>query len=134
VDMDSQTVSPGRLAFTFMDVRATAEVEPFSYAGTPQPKAKLEVQPFSLKGLMQAFGTEPPVTADPAALTRVSFNADAAVTESAIALSSLALRLDDTTLRGRLSVPTGEQGLIEFDLSADSIDVDRYMAPGDAPE
>jgi AsmA protein len=134
VDMNAQTAAVGEMTLEFMDVRASANVEPFSYAGTPQPKAKLEVQPFSLKRLMQAFGTEPPVTADPAALTRVAFNADAAVGETAIALTSLTLKLDDTTLQGRLSVPTVEEGLIEFDLTADSIDVDRYMAPGDAPE
>ncbi len=132
LDMNAQQADIGKLTLAFMDVRAAADVQPFSYAGTPQPKAHLEVQPFSLKRLMQAFGTEPPVTADPSALTRVAFNADAAVTETAIALTSLALTLDDTTLRGRLSVPTGEQGLIEFDLTADSIDVDRYMAPGEA--
>lgn len=134
LDMNGQTASVGEMTLAFMGVRASANVEPFSYAGTPQPKAKLRVEPFSLKSLMQAFGTEPPVTADPAALTRVSFEADAAVGETAIALTSLALRLDDTTLRGTLSVPTGEQGVIEFDLAADSIDVDRYMAPGDAPQ
>lgn len=133
LDMNAETAAVGQMTLTFMDVQASADVEPFSYAGTPRPKAKIEVQPFSLKKLMQAFGTEPPVTADPAALTRVAFSADAAVTETAVALTSLALRLDDTTLRGRLSVPTTEDGLIEFNLSADSIDVDRYMAPGDAP-
>lgn len=133
LDMNAEKASIGKLTLAFMEVRAAADVQPFSYAGTPQPKAHIEVQPFSLKRLMQAFGTEPPVTADPTALTRVAFNADAAVTESAIALTSLALTLDDTTLSGRLSVPTGEQGLIEFDLTADSIDVDRYMAPGEAP-
>jgi AsmA protein len=92
----------------------------------------LQVTPFSLKELMQAMGSEPPVTADPAALGRVSFNADAAVTETAIALTSLALKLDDTTLSGNLSLPTTEEGLIRFDLAADSIDLDRYMAPADA--
>jgi AsmA protein len=130
VDMNRQTASIGELQFAFLGVQASASVEPFSYAGTPQPQARLQVEPFSLKGVMQALGTEPPVTADPAALTRVAFSAEAAVGETALALSSLTLELDDTTLKGTLSLPTTEDGLIEFDLAADSIDVDRYMAPG----
>lgn len=133
LDTNEETVSPGTLELTFLDVQASADIAPFSYAGTPQPKASLRVQPFSLKGLLQAMGSEPPVTADPAALTRVSFNAEAAVGEEAIALTSLALQLDDTTLQGTVSWPMTEQGVIRFDLAADNINLDRYMAPGGTP-
>ncbi len=133
VDTEAETVTAGTLEFAFLDLRALADIEPFSYAGTPQPKASLKVQPFSLKGLLQALGSEPPVTADPAALTQVAFNADAVVGEEAITLTSLALQLDDTTLNGRLSWPMTEQGVIRFELNADRIDLDRYMAPGGEP-
>jgi AsmA protein len=132
VDMNAETVAVGEMKLGILGLQMAANVEPFSYADTPQPKMSLQVTPFSLKELMQAMGSEPPVTADPAALGRVSFNADAAVTETAIALTSLALKLDDTTLSGNLSLPTTEEGLIRFELAADSIDLDRYMAPADA--
>ena len=134
LDMAGETVAPGRMEIEALGVRALAEVAPFSYAGTPQPQASLTVQPFSLKDLLARLGTEPPVTADPDALSRVAFNAEAAVGETAIALRSLSLELDDTTLTGTLSLPTTEEGLLEFDLAADSIDLDRYMAPGEADE
>jgi AsmA protein len=133
IDTNEERVAAGTLELTFLDVHAAADIEPFSYAGTPQPKASLRVQPFSLKGLLQALGTEPPVTADPAALTRVAFEAKAAVGEETIALTSLALQLDDTTLNGNLSWPLTEKGVIRFDFAADSIDLDRYMAPGGTP-
>ena len=133
IDTNEERVAPGAVELTFLDVHAVADIEPFSYAGTPQPKASLSVQPFSLKGLLQALGSEPPVTADPAALTRVALEAQAAVGEEAITLTSLALQLDDTTLNGNLSWPMTEEGVIRFDLAADSIDLDRYMAPGGTP-
>ncbi|MGH7128273.1 MAG: AsmA family protein, partial [Planctomycetaceae bacterium] len=132
VDMKAETVTVGEMKLGILGLQMAANVQPFSYAGTPQPKMSLQVAPFSLRELMQAMGTEPPVTADPAALGRVSFDAQAAVTETAIALTSLALKLDDTTLTGQLSLPTTEEGLLRFDLAADSIDLDRYMAPADA--
>jgi len=131
VDMNAETVTMGEMDLGILGVRLTADVAPFSYAGTPEPQATVRVEPFSLKELMSAMGVEPPVTADPAALSRVSFNAEAAVGETAIALRSMSLTLDDTTLTGQLSYPLTEDGLIEFDLAADSINVDAYMAPAD---
>ena len=41
------------------------------------------------------------------------------------------LTLDETTMTGQVSYPLTEDGLIEFDLAADSINVDAYMAPAD---
>lgn len=132
VDMDAETVSMGNMDLQVLGLQVSADVEPFSYAGTPEPHASLRVAPFSLKALMTKLGMDPPVTADPEALSRVSFNAEAAVGETAATLNSLSLKLDDTTLKGQLSLPMTEEGLIRFDLSADSIDIDRYMAPADA--
>ena len=129
VDMNEETVSMGEMDLGLLGLRMAAEVAPFSYAGTPRPQASVRVQPFSLKELMSALGTEPPVTADPSALSRVAFNAEAAVGETALALRSMSLTLDDTTLTGQLTYPMTENGLIEFDLAADSINVDAYMAP-----
>jgi AsmA protein len=131
VDMNAETVGMGEMELGILGLRMTANVAPFSYAGTPTPQATIQVQPFSLKDLMSALGVEPPVTADPSALGRVAFNAEAAVGETALALRSMQLTLDDTTLNGQLSYPLTESGLIEFDLAADSINVDAYMAPAE---
>jgi AsmA protein len=129
VDMNAETVTMGEMDLGILGLRLTADVAPFSYAETLAPQATVRVEPFSLKELMRALGVAPPVTADPSALSRVSFNAEAAVGETAIALRSMSLTLDDTTLTGQLSYPLTEDGLIEFDLAADSINVDAYMAP-----
>ena len=132
VDTDAETVSMGEIDLDALDLSVTAMVEPFSYAGDLAIQANIRVLPFSLKDLMQTLGSEPPVTADPAALTRVAFAADAAISETAARLTNLSLTLDDTTLTGQLGVPLTEDGRLEFALAADSIDLDKYMAPADA--
>jgi AsmA protein len=132
VDMNAETVSPGEIDLDVLGLSLTANTEPFSYAGDLAVQAAVRVLPFSLKELMRKLGTEPPVTADPAALTQVAFAANAALSESAMRLTDLSLELDDTTLSGQLSVPLTEDGRLEFALAADSIDVDNYMAPADA--
>jgi len=39
------------------------------------------------------------------------------------------LRLDDTELQGRIQFHTSGKGALEFDLAADRVDLDRYLAP-----
>lgn len=131
VDTAKETVEPGEVDLEILGLTLKAQAKPFSYAGDLDVRTTLRVLPFSLKELMQKFGSEPPVTADPAALTQVSFESQAAIDDNAMRLTGLSLELDDTTMTGKLSVPLTEQGRIEFDLSADAIDVDKYMAPAD---
>jgi AsmA protein len=131
VDLATELVTMGKMELSLLGLDMSADVEPYSYS-TLQPKMSLAVKPFSLKELMQTVGVEAPPTADPDALERVSFSANAELGPSAIALTSMTLQLDDTTLTGQLRVPLGAGGAYQFDLTADSINVDRYMAPASA--
>jgi AsmA protein len=128
VDIPADRVTMGKMELSLLGLNISADVEPYSYS-TLQPKMTLAVEPFSLKELMQTVGVDAPPTADPDALTRVSFSAKAEVGAKAIALTALTLELDDTKMTGALSVPLTEQGAYQFDLAADDINVDRYMAP-----
>lgn len=85
------------------------------------------VDAFSLKSLMSQLSIEPPATADPDALGKVAFDGDLRMDGDAVALQQVELVVDETTLRGGISV--GDGGRIEIDLAADAIDLDRYMAP-----
>ena len=130
VDMPADRVTMGKMELSLLGLDMSADVEPYSYS-TLRPKMTLMVEPFSLKALMQTLGVDAPPTADPDALTRVSFSAKAEVGAKAVALTSMTLELDDTRMTGQLSLPLTEQGAYRFDLSADRINVDRYMAPAD---
>ncbi len=131
IDMPADRITMDKMALSLLGLDMTADVEPYSYS-TLQPKMTLVVEPFSPKELMQTLGVDAPPTVDPDALTRVSFSARAEVGATAVMLTSMTLELDDTRMTGQLSVPLTEQGEYRFDLSADSINVDRYMAPADA--
>lgn len=134
VNTASEEIDLGELDLQALGLMISADVEPMNYAGSPTINASLRVADFSLTRLMELLDIEPPETADPNALQTLSFEADAAVTEESLALSSLLLRMDDTSLTGDLSLPLTETGFLEFDLRADSITLDNYMAPtSDAP-
>ena len=131
IDTVAQSMHPGEMDLMVLGVGMAAIVEPFSYAGSPQPVAELRVSPFSLKELMAKLDIESPATADPAAMESVSFSARAAVGEDAIALTSMRMELDRSTMTGSMSVPMTESGFLEFDLGVDAIVLDAYMAPAD---
>jgi len=132
IDTVAQRVSPGEMDFSVLGVSVAAVVEPFSYAGSPQPKAKLRVAEFSLKELLRTLDIEPPATADERALNRVSFSANAALGEESITLKKMKLMLDDSLMTGKLSLPITDTGAISFNLKVDTINLDRYMAPADS--
>ncbi len=117
------------LDLTMLDMQIVADVEPFSFKDRVEPRAQIAVETFSPRSLMQLFDVPPPETADPAVLSRVTIDATAEVTAAAIELSNVAIKLDDTSFTGELSVPTTATGFYQFDLAGDSIDLSRYMEP-----
>lgn len=126
-----EVLTPGDMELSIAGIDLAASVEPFSYAGDPRPVAMIQVDSFSPRSLMQRLGIEPPATADPNVLGKVSIEAKASVSENAVGLTSLKLVLDDTTFTGELSVPRSSTGRYRLDLVADSMDLNRYMAPAE---
>ncbi len=131
LDSSAETIDAGEMDLTILGVSLAADVEPFSYAGTPQPTAAVTVATFSLKELMQTLDIAPPATVDPDAMQRVSFSANAAVRENDIQLTAVSMELDESTMTGSLSLPTTATGTLGFDLEVDAITLDGYMAPAD---
>ncbi|NOX68699.1 MAG: AsmA family protein [Gammaproteobacteria bacterium] len=129
VDLDAQSLTLGEIDLAILGLAMSADVKPFSYAGDPNITATLRVADFSLKELMQTLDIAPPVTADPNALAKLSFSGNAQVGQNTLSLKDMTLVMDDTTMTGELVVPLAENGTLTFDLRADSINLDNYMAP-----
>lgn len=129
IDTGAETITLAPVELGLLGLDIAADVDAFSYAGDITPVARIRVEPFSLRNLMQRMDIEAPETTDPTALGKVVIDATASVSSSAIALNELTLVLDDTTFTGELSIPQGDNDLYTFKLKADEIDLDRYMAP-----
>jgi AsmA protein len=129
VDTTAQNADLGQINLRLMSVDLNADVEPFSYAGDPQPAATISIAAFSPKTLMQELAIEAPPTADPDVLGKLIVDAKAKVGANAITLSDLKLVIDDTTFTGQLTVPKSADGTFTLDLAGDRIDIARYMAP-----
>jgi len=134
LDADAGTVAFSDIEVSTLGVDISADVAPFSYVDEASPAATIEVDAFSLKSLMERLSVEPPVTADPDALGKIIIDANLQLGDDGVALRDLEMVVDDTTFKGGLSVASDAAGTISIDLAADSIDLDRYMAPAEGAE
>jgi len=131
VQTEKETVTMQPLSMTLLGIDLKAEVEPFSYAGAVEPAATIRTDAFSPRSVMHLLDIEAPETADPVALSRVIVDAKAAFKTNAVEMSNVTIKLDDTTFEGTLSVPRIDSVAYRFDLGADRIDLNRYMAPAE---
>ncbi len=129
MDGNAEMISLDRVELSLLGLDITADVEPFSYADEITPIAAIQVDAFSLRNLMQRLDIEAPETADPNALGKVSIDATVRVSPTALALTDLTLVMDETTFTGELWIPQGDNDIYRLELTADSIDLDKYMAP-----
>ncbi len=97
----------------------------------PAYRGRIELPPFNPRLALTRFDI-PLHTADPKALTRASGAADIQGGLDSVALSGLALKLDNTNLTGDASVAKFAAPVVRFNLNVDGIDVDRYRPPGSA--
>jgi len=132
VNTEDEIITLAAVRMSVLGVGVSADVEPFSYADSPAPVATIQVDAFSPRSLMQRLNIEVPETADPSALGKVIIDANVRVSASAITLTDIELILDETTFTGELSVPRTATGAYRFDLAADTINLNRYMAPANA--
>jgi AsmA protein len=122
------TFSDGVLAAAGLSL--TADVQGYGLNGdSPRLSGKLATNTFNPKELAASFGAALPPTADPKALTQASFAASIAGDPANARLENLALKLDQTTATGGLTIRNLSDPVIDFALKADSFDADRYLAP-----
>jgi AsmA protein len=100
-----------------------------SYEKSPLLSGQLSAQVAQLRGLMEAFGIEPPVTADPNVLG--AFQAEFAFKhdDKSVALQNLKLKFDDTTMTGSLTMSNFAAPAYRMSLVADTLNADRYLPP-----
>ena len=93
----------------------------------------VDIREFAPRERARARSTSASQTADDAVLTRASAKANLLYNSSQIGLRDMQLKLDDSTLTGRVALE-GER--LTYDLTVDDINVDRYLPPSeeaDAP-
>jgi AsmA protein len=90
----------------------------------------VDIREFNPRDLLQAFGVAIE-TADADVLKRASAKANLLYTSTQLGLRDMQLKLDDSTLTGRVGLE-GEK--VAYDLAIDDINIDRYLPPSEASD
>lgn len=89
----------------------------------------LGVPRFSPRDALAALGQPPIETSDPEVLGAMELTANWSLAGERAELDSLQMRLDDSSVTGKLGTNYADFSRTTFDLQLDAIDADRYLAP-----
>ena len=92
-----------------------------------QLSGQLNVPPFDLRALLSALGVPVPTTRHAATFTSVGLDTAFRFDGHGIALGKLSARIDDTALRGSVEAKDLAPPDLQFALSGDRLDLDRYL-------
>ncbi len=96
---------------------------------SPDITGTLQVANFSPRALLERFGRDLPPTADPVALQEATLNANVSLGANGAEFAALQMRLDDSSVTGRVEVTDFADPHFVFELDVDRIDLDRYLPP-----
>lgn len=129
VNLAAQTLAAPAFALTFAGADLTGRLQGSNILGDVGVAGSVSLAPLILREFIPYFGIAGPNTRDPKALAQASGSTDFTYSADELRLSHVNLTLDETHLRGSLTVPTVDGAPVSFDLAADRIDVDRYLRP-----
>ena len=124
-DLQAETLSLEDLALEMLGLTVTGTLTGRELFSDLSLAGEVEFEEFDPQALLETFDIELE-TADPDVLRRASISAELAYDEDRTMLEGVELVLDDSRLSGQLGL-VGDS--LRFDLSVDSIDIDRYLPP-----
>jgi AsmA protein len=128
-NMVKQTMDVKDLQLALAGLKLEGQVQGTSIQTKPNFTGKLEIPEFVPRRTMNQLNLPVPQTADSSVLGKASLSADFSATDTSANLEKLVVRLDDTTIRGKLSVKNFQAPAIGYEVNVDAIDLDRYLPP-----
>jgi len=129
MNMDKQTLSVSNMRLNGLGLDLKANINATQIKDKPAFNGDMAIAEFNLRNFMKQMKQEVPITADKKVLTKVALKTKFSGSTSSLELKDLALLLDDTNLKGNLSVIHFTQPRINFGIGIDNINVDRYLPP-----
>ena len=127
INLAEQTLVLDKLHLKVGPMELEGHVEGSTILDKPSFNGELNADDFNLRELLAKLGVEVD-TSDDKAMTQVGFSSQFTATDNSIAFKDLSARLDDSELKGEVSVDGFSKSSYKFDLNVNEINVDRYLA------
>ncbi len=128
LDLEAQTLAAPNLAMIFAGAQLNGSVTGTQIVDAPNLAGTLTLAPLVVREFLPRLGLSSPQTRDPRALSLVSVSAAFVYGGNVLRVDKVQLALDDTHVGGDVAENLATKALT-FHVSADQIDVDRYLAP-----
>ncbi|MFQ5937930.1 MAG: AsmA family protein, partial [Acidiferrobacterales bacterium] len=131
-DLGQQTLKLSNMALAAGELAVSGNLKARQFPDNPQLSGDIEVPEVDVRTWLKKMGATVD-TADKKALQKLALKSNFTASAQQIALSKLALTLDETRLTGKASARNLAKPAYRFDLRLDKIDLDRYLpAPSSA--
>lgn len=129
VDLDQETLSVESFSLQGLGLDASGRISASRIFDAPEFEGQLELASFNLRRLLQQLNQPVPATTDDSVLQQVGFNTEFRGSTENIELNNLVVSIDDSVLRGNVTLSDFTELAIKFNLEIDQLDVDRYLPP-----
>ena len=129
VDLAAQSLSVAALTVSTQGLDLQLNAEGKQIIDKPSFSGKLSTNEFVPRQLLASLGITLPEMADPSVMGKAKLSSHFSGGLDNVALTELALQLDDTTFGGKASVAKFATPVIRYTLTLDEIDIDRYLPP-----
>lgn len=133
LDNRAETLALRDLVLKAGSVRLEGAAKASQLYHEPRYEGQMALAAFDARGWLKEQGLPPPTSADPTALTRVGVKADWQWAAERLVLDGLDVLLDKSRITGTAAWLAGSPARLEFDLKADSLNLDAYLPPDQAP-
>ncbi len=135
LNVAAQTASVAGMAAQLAGAHLTGTLKGERVVDAPRLAGSFKLDPLSPRELMSQLGIAPPKTRDARALSQLAARGEWAYENGGVTVSKLTLQLDGSQLRGEVDIShLATSRAMDFDLTMDRIDIDRYRAPASAPQ
>lgn len=128
-NLDKQTLTVENLSLQGLGLNLKSNINATQIIDNPAFTGDLSIAEFNLRQLAQQLNQELPNTADKNVFKKVAVKTGFSGSAESLALKDLSLQLDETQMKGNLSVAKFTQPDIKFGIGIDSINADRYLPP-----
>lgn len=133
-DVAGQTLTAPTLAVDVAGAHMSGSIQATALMDAMKMRGTLALAPLVVREYLPRLGMSGAKTRDPRALSLFSASGEFNYGDNGVRFEKLQATLDDTHLSGSLAMVNLDTHAVTFDLSLDTIDLDRYLAPPGQPE
>jgi len=128
-DLQAATARVSDLSLRILGAQVTGDGQATKLRDDPKLRGAIQVAPFDLRELLAQIGQELPETADPGVLKSVQLSTPFISSKRGLSLKAMQAKVDDSQIRGDVSITDFSDPDIGFNLDLDRINADRYLPP-----